>query len=267
MAVSTTTPASLAPTILAMETCTAAGSVAVLFSADQAGEKVLANNEWMRSRSHAEVATPALEDAVKIAGGWDVIDVLAVGVGPGSFTGIRVGLNATRTIAWSLGRALVPIRTTDALIEAARSSGLSPRGRIIVAVLNAQMGLHFAAWETTPTGESGKVTSPAAFDFATLGQNLRALGRPITLIGESADIVLPELQALGLDVHRLAASHLDFPHALSVARLAAREVRKRATTIMTEDSLERTKALVRLFDWRSTQPLYIRGSGAEEKKG
>jgi tRNA threonylcarbamoyladenosine biosynthesis protein TsaB len=246
----------IAPTILSIETCTAAGSVAVLFSADQTDEKILANNEWLRSRSHAEVATPAIEDAVKIAGGWEKIDVLAVGVGPGSFTGIRVGLNAARAIAWSTKRALVPIRTTDALIEAARSADVAPRGDAICAVLNAQMGLYFAAWETS----AKTVSDPAAFDIPTLAVALKTLNKPITLLGEAAELIAVELRALGLVIHRVNAKHLDFPHAVSVARLAARVIQQ-------QSKLLDPSALVRMFSWQATQPLYIRGSGAEEKMG
>ncbi len=236
---------------LSIETCTAAGSVAVLRSADTTEEKILANNEWVRSRSHAEVATSAIEDAVKIAGGWEKIDIVAVGVGPGSFTGIRVGLNAARTIGWSINRPVITVRTTDAMIEAARSSGLSPRGNIIVAVLNAQMGLQFAAWE-----QGQQVTDPAAFDIPALAQKLLALKKPITLVGESAASCASELGDQGLAIHRMTAAHLDFPHALSVARLAARNTA----------SLD-ASALVRMYQWRTAQPLYIRGSGAEEKMG
>jgi N6-L-threonylcarbamoyladenine synthase/tRNA threonylcarbamoyladenosine biosynthesis protein TsaB len=230
--------------------------VAVLFSADQTGEKVLSNNEWLRSRSHAEVATPAIEDAVKIAGGWEKIDLIAVGVGPGSFTGIRVGLNAARAIAWSTNRPIVPIRSTDALIEAARSAGVAPRGDVIVAVLNAQMGLYFSAWETSAT----TVTDPAAFDIFSLTAKLKALKRPVTLIGETAETLAGELQGQGLVVHRVNPTHLDFPHALSVARLAARLIQEKSKS-------NDPSSLVRMFSWQATQPLYIRGSGAEEKMG
>lgn len=236
--------------ILAIETCTAAGSVAVVRSADTPNEKILAQNEWLRSRSHAEVTTPAIEDAVKIAGGWNQIDVLAVGVGPGSFTGIRVGLNAARTIGWSTNRPVITVRTTDAMIEAARSAGVSPSGNVIVAVLDAQMGLQFAAWE------SGKdVTDPAAFDLPTLAKNLLALKKSVTLVGESAGSVVDELRDFGLDIHRITALHLGFPNALSIARLASRKAA----------SLD-IPSLVRMYQWRSAQPLYIRGSGAEEKQ-
>lgn len=239
------------PGILAIETCTAAGSVAVVRSADTAEEKVLANNEWLRSRSHAEVATPAIEDAVKIAGGWNKIDIVAVGIGPGSFTGIRVGLNAARAIGWSSNRPVITVRTTDAIIEAARVSGLAPRGNAIVAVLNAQMGLQFAAWET-----GNSVTDPAAFKIGDLAKKLTELKKGITLVGESAATIAGELRDQGLSIHRTTASHLDFPHALTVARLAARKTA----------SLD-VSALVRMYQWRTAQPLYIRGSGAEEKMG
>lgn len=237
--------------ILAIETCTAAGSIAVVRGADSPQEKVLANNEWLRSRSHAEVATPALEDAVKIAGGWNQIDLIAVGVGPGSFTGIRVGLNAARTIGWSTNRPVITVRTTDAILEAARSSGLVARDAAIVAVLNAQMGLQFAAWESA----RDQVTDPAAFDIPTLAKNLRALKKPIAVVGESAASIVDDLRNQGLDIHRVTAAHLDFPHALTVARLAARKTA----------SLE-PQALVQMYQWKTAQPLYIRGSGAEEKR-
>ncbi len=252
----------IVPTILAIETCTAAGSVAVLFSPDQTDEKVLANNEWVRSRSHGEVATAAIEDAVAVAGGWNKIDALAVGVGPGSFTGIRVGINAARTIAWSTNRALVPIRTTDALIIAARSADVTPRASAIVAVLNAQMGLYFAAWEIDSPADNAisMLTDPAAFDVRSLILRLKNLKRSITLVGEAADVLAPQLQAEGLVVHRVTSVHLDFPHALSVARLAARFIREKSKDV-------EPSALVRMFHWQTTQPLYIRGSGAEEKLG
>ena len=208
------------------------------------------------------MATAAIEDAVKIAGGWKAVNIVAVGVGPGSFTGIRVGLNAARTIGWSLDRPVVTIRTTDSLIEGVRSSGLSPRGNTIAAVLNAQMGLQFAAWESVSPSKPGGTTDPAAFDVLTLASKLKVLAKPVTLVGESADSIIAELRDLGLVVNRPSASYLDFPSALSVARLAARKIAE--ATSQPSDALD-ASALVRMYQWRTAQPLYIRGSGAEEK--
>ena len=103
-------------------------------------------------------------------------------------------------------------------------------------------------------------TLPAALDVAALGKELKALKKPIALIGEAADLIAEELRAFGLAIHRSTPTHLDFPHALTVARLGARRWQHESQT---HDS----EALVRMFKWLSTQPLYIRGSGAEEKMG
>ncbi|MDX9730153.1 MAG: tRNA (adenosine(37)-N6)-threonylcarbamoyltransferase complex dimerization subunit type 1 TsaB [Bdellovibrionales bacterium] len=242
---------------LSIETCTAAGSVAVLRSPDTPTEKVIAHNAWVRSRSHAEAMTPAMEDAVKIAGGWSAINAIAVGIGPGSFTGIRVGLNAARTAAWSLGLPLIGIRSTDAILEGARASGLVPNDHLILAALNAQMGLYFAAWTDSQTSPASS-TEPAAFTPEALIAQLGMMKakKTICLLGEAADDLLPQLKSSGLSVTR-PASDLDSPHALTIARLAARTL---AQGLATSPS-----TIDRMFSWQSVQPLYIRGSGAEEK--
>jgi tRNA threonylcarbamoyladenosine biosynthesis protein TsaB len=240
-----------------METCTAAGSVAVVRSSDF---KVLSLNEWTRGRSHAEVMTPAMDDAVKMAGGFNEIHAIAVGVGPGSFTGIRVGLNAARTAAWNLNLPLVPIRTTDILLEGAIASGLInhvPGGRqnTVAAVLNAQMGMVFAAL-ATKTSAGFTYSTPTAMaprDFAAQFQNNKTSS--LILVGDGVDLVRESLEEKGVAFRQLDRS-LDFPHAATLGRMAAMKL-----------SAQSPEALVRIFNWQQAQPLYIRGSGAEEKKG
>lgn len=247
--------------ILSIETCTAAGSVAVVRSSDF---KVLSLNEWTRGRSHAEVMTPAMDDAVKMVGGFNEIHAIAVGVGPGSFTGIRVGLNAARTAAWNLGLPLIPIRTTDALLDGAIASGLATTGisgarNTFAAVLNAQMGMVFAA--LTLAAASNKTSgfsfsSPVAMtplDFAAQFKS----GPPssLILVGDGVDLVRDALEAKGVHFRHLDRS-LDFPHAATIGRMAAMKLIGQSP-----------EALVRNFNWQQAQPLYIRGSGAEEKKG
>lgn len=247
--------------ILSIETCTAAGSVAVVRSSDL---KVLSLNEWTRGRSHAEVMTPAMDDAVSVVGGFKEIHAIAVGIGPGSFTGIRVGLNAARTAAWNLKLPLVPIRTTDALLEGAISSGAGERLQCSFgAVINAQMGMIFCAFATTgatgaaaiKTGVSG-YSLPVAMtpdDFAKLFQGTSETN--LFLVGDGVDLVRGSFDSKNIRFRRLDRS-LDFPHAATVGRMAARKLIGQTP-----------EALVRNFTWQQAQPLYIRGSGAEEKKG
>lgn len=255
--------------ILSIETCTAAGSVAVVRSSDL---KVLALNEWTRGRSHAEVMTPAMDDAVKMVGGFKEIHAVAVGIGPGSFTGIRVGLNAARAAAWNLKLPLVPIRSTDALLEGAVSSGAGERSQCrFGAVINAQMGMIFGAIATTgPSAIETAGASPVASKKSgVLGYSLPVAMTPndfakqfqsssennLFLVGDGVDLVRESFAAKNIRFRQLDRS-LDFPHAATVGRMAARKIFGQAP-----------EALVRNFTWQQAQPLYIRGSGAEEKKG
>jgi tRNA threonylcarbamoyladenosine biosynthesis protein TsaB len=239
--------------ILAIETCTAAGSVAVVRSRDF---KVLSLNEWTRGRSHAEVMTPALDDAVKMVGGFGEIHAVAVGVGPGSFTGIRVGLNAARAAAWNLKLPLVAIRTTDALLEGVIASGAIDSSRCTLgAVINAQMGMVFSAVATKAVG-GFEFSSPVALtpnDFANQFQ--KNVDASIFLVGDGVELVRESFEVRGIRFGSPDRS-LDFPHAATVGRMAAAKLVGQTP-----------ESLVRNFNWRHAQPLYIRGSGAEEKRG
>lgn len=243
--------------ILAIETSTSAGSVAVVRASDL---KVLALNEWVRGRSHAEVATPALADAIAIAGGLSQLGAIAVGIGPGSFTGIRVGLNSAKTAAWNLGLPIIGYSSTAILLEGVKASGLVDDKRTLVAaVLNAQMGMVFCSY----FDEEPRALLPETFaeELATRAKKLGS--DTVTLVGDGASLVDEsvgqQLRKAGLKSKKLDAS-LDHPHAATLGRMAALK-------LANELRAESREALVRKYPWQGVQPLYLRGSGAEEKRG
>lgn len=97
------------------------------------------------------------------------LDGIVTTIGPGSFTGLRVGLMTSKTLAWAASVPLVGLTTTEVLARQAdqRLAGHAPEGRIGVA-LNAQRGQLFAAWfERSSSGlrADGPIflTEPAAF--------------------------------------------------------------------------------------------------------
>lgn len=103
------------------------------------GERVLAARGERRARGHAEALLPMIEEVRREAGlGYDAFDLVAATVGPGSFTGVRVGVAAARAIALAAGVRAVGIATTAALAEraAAEVPGLAP----ILAILDARRG-------------------------------------------------------------------------------------------------------------------------------
>ena len=98
--------------VLAIDTALSACSVAVV---DTDADQTLAAESWPMERGHAEALMPMIQRVLAGAGGLDAVQRLAVTVGPGSFTGIRVGLAAARGLALATGLPLVGITTLVAL--------------------------------------------------------------------------------------------------------------------------------------------------------
>ena len=96
---------------LALDTSTSQGGVAVL-----EGERVLSRIVWSREKSHSEFLTPNIETCLRDAGlEVRALDRIAVGRGPGSFTGIRVAINAARALAYALSKPVFTFDTMEIL--------------------------------------------------------------------------------------------------------------------------------------------------------
>ena len=103
--------------------------------------QVLAERNWLREKSHTELLTPAIETCLDEASiSLASVDALVVGCGPGSFTGIRVAVNAGKSLAFALRK---PVYAIDTLTSLAHS--VQRRDLPIVAMLNAYKNLLFVA--------------------------------------------------------------------------------------------------------------------------
>jgi tRNA threonylcarbamoyladenosine biosynthesis protein TsaB len=96
---------------------------------------------------HSTKLLSEVEAAAAAVGGWGAVDLIAVGLGPGSFTGLRIALATARGLATSLGLPLAGVCTLDAIGremgEADSPAGFTDRTRL--AVLDARRGEVFAA--------------------------------------------------------------------------------------------------------------------------
>ena len=117
--------------ILAIETATAASSIAL---AD--GDSIVASAERVDRRGHVSFLVPALEFCFSQAG-WRPADVevVAVDVGPGLFSGIRTGLATAQAIAGAVGAHIVPVSSVDAVALRAATGH-----RTIWSVVDARRG-------------------------------------------------------------------------------------------------------------------------------
>ena len=130
------------PLILAIETATRAGGVAVA-----RGEEVLASIAGEASVSHSTNLLEMVEVALRNSGVTLAdVDLFAVAVGPGSFTGLRIGLATAKAFATHLHRAVIGVSTLAAVAHASKLTGN------IVALLPAGRGEVFAQLFTVREG-------------------------------------------------------------------------------------------------------------------
>jgi tRNA threonylcarbamoyladenosine biosynthesis protein TsaB len=175
------------------------------------GARVLASAREVMARGHQERLAPMARDVMAEAGlAFDALDRIAVTVGPGSFTGLRVGIAFAKGLALALDRPAVGVGTLEAL--AAQASGL------VFPAIDARRGqLYLQAFDggaalMAPDALTAEV---AAARIAELSQ-----GRPFTLVGSgaalladfapSATVVAAE-GADARDVARLAAGRAGGP--------------------------------------------------------
>lgn len=170
--------------ILAIDTSLAAGSIAAV---DEAGAAILPLGA---AGEHAKVlATTILEAAARrgwgegraALGGLGGDDLVAVAIGPGSFTGLRVGVTAAKTLAWATGAKLVGV---SAFITVARHTAERTgwRDAPVAVAFDAGRGEVHAAWvepvADEPTGwrVGPTTTTPAAAWLAALPSDSRIGG-------------------------------------------------------------------------------------------
>lgn len=137
-------------------------------------------------RDQAARLLPAIESVLADAAiDRRALTLIAVTIGPGSFTGVRVGLAAARGLAVGLSVPLAGIPTTSVLME---QSGLP--GRLTVAAIDSRLDDWFCA---VAEGD----TAP----FVTSGRGLagRIAGRPCLVVGTGATTLARELAAAGID--------------------------------------------------------------------
>jgi tRNA threonylcarbamoyladenosine biosynthesis protein TsaB len=149
---------------------------------------------------------------------WAGVDLLACGVGPGSFTGLRIGVATARAAALARGLPLAGVSTLEALAAAAAAASGPADGRLVVAVLDARRGEAFAAaWGV----RREPALQPSALAPEALAGKLAELPGGALAVGDGAVRFRAQLDAAGAVVPP-DASPLHRVSAEWICRLAAR---------------------------------------------
>lgn len=193
--------------ILAIDTALGACSACVLDSSDPAP---LAIEQTAMERGHAEALMPMIERVMaKVEGGFSSLDRVAVTIGPGSYTGLRVGISAARAIALAAGIPAIGVSTLAA--SAAPFIGREG-GRVVAAAVDAK---HGQVWFQALNAQGKQLVSVRQVNHRDAA---RAIGAgPVSLVGSAALAVANEAWAIGLDA--LVVDDARAPDVIWVARL------------------------------------------------
>ena len=163
--------------ILGIETATAQVSVAI-----GGHEGVIALFEVARGRRHAETLVPAIEFCCQQAGiSVTEFGLVAADVGPGLFTGMRVGLAAAKALAQALRLPTIGISSLDLLAFPHRQSD-----RLVVTVVDARKGEVFYAMYRAVPGGVQQIVAPRAARVDELVADLVARSQETLCVGDGA---------------------------------------------------------------------------------
>ncbi len=195
--------------LLAFDTSSEVLSVA-LFD----GEKLLGESQSGSFTRHSASLTPALEALLKAHRVKPaMLGAVAVGLGPGSFTGLRVGVTTAQVFAYALGCRLAGVQSPAAVAASVTGFG----GDIVVMQDAKREKLYIAVYRNQAQGIS-EVRAPF---IGTLDEALAAAGRPAFFTGDAAPLHREAIERAGGRTE--TDREKTFPQAVSVGRLAMKE--------------------------------------------
>lgn len=199
--------------ILAIESSAKAVSAAVC-----EGGKIIAQSYQNNGLTHSRTLLPIIEDMLKNAEiKLSDIGLIAVARGPGSFTGIRIGVAAAKGLSWASEIPATGVSTLEAMARQ-----LTFVGGIICPVMDARRSEVYNALFEMQSGELIRLCEDRAISLEDLSEEMKKSGEKYFLVGDGAELCYNYL--LDKDVSAIIApEHLRYQSAFGVAMAAGRE--------------------------------------------
>ena len=223
------------PVILSLETATMCGSVAIVVAKRCVGEFSLQTGETHSRRLLAAVDWLMLETGLT----WTEIDAVAVSLGPGSFTGLRIGLATAKGLAMAADTKIIGVGTLDGLAAQCPVADI-----LICPVLDARKKeVYYGFYRCDESGmprlqEDCQVISPEAL--------CERIDEPVLLLGDGLEVYGTLFQEKLAGLLRQAPQGIYFPRAATIGLLASVKWHKGD-----------------FADPAKVEPIYIRPSEAE----
>lgn len=205
--------------ILALETSATAASCAICTDG-----KLLAQSFQNNGLTHSRTLQPMLEGMLQNCGmTLSQIDVIAVAAGPGSFTGLRIGVAAAKGLAWPEDKPCCAVSTLEGM---AWNLGLE-NGRICCAMDARRKQVYNALFEVKD-GIVTRLTEDRAISLQELFEDEENMSRPQIVVGDGALLCYNYGKELGFPL-TLAPANLRFQSAWGVARAAMEQIARGET--------------------------------------
>ena len=196
--------------ILALETSAVTASAAVTED-----DRLLAQSFQNSGLTHSATLMPMVSDLLKNTGlALQDMDVIAVAAGPGSFTGVRIGVAAAKGLAWPEDKPCAPCSTLESMAWQCAHVGGE-----ICAAMDARRNQVYCARFRAEGGALIRLTEDRAMGLDPLAAEVRAAAAPQALVGDGAHLVRAALEGQGLPC-ALMPPHLLYQTAWGVARCA-----------------------------------------------
>lgn len=226
--------------LLGVETSTLQGSVA-LGKMNEGKIEILFSKKWLRHRSHGELLTSSIEEALNLSEiSIESVDGFCFSRGPGSFTGIRVGISAVKAFSYALEKPVYALSSLETLAHQ-----VSPEKTPLLALINAHKNQCYASTFLATAKGWKTAIKPKALTLPALEKLIR---KKFLCVGDGFDVFFPSMSK-GLKSRLNRRIELkNYPEAETLVRYFLANHKKHKP-----------------LSWNSLEALYIRGSEAEEK--
>lgn len=203
---------------LGIDSSASAASAAVVENGKLLGEFFVNTKQ-----THSQTLLPMVQGLLQTVGhSCNEVDVLAVSHGPGSFTGVRIGVACVKGIALPNDTPCVGVST----LEAIAYGGISVEGAVLCAVMDARCSQVYNALFQVEKGVLRRLTEDRALAIADLEKECRTYGEKLLLLGDGAALCHKTFEAWGA---KLAPESIRFQRASSVTLLGEQAAHQGST--------------------------------------
>ena len=211
--------------ILALETSAKAVSAAVVENG-----KVLCSGYQDTGLTHSRTLMPIVEGILKNTNlTINDMDAIAVAVGPGSFTGIRIGIAAAKGLSFGADKPAIGVSTL-----AAMAGNVAFCDGLVICAMDARRQQIYNALFEAKDGTLTRLTEDRAIALSDLLEEIKDDPRPKMILGDGARLCRDYLTEHGVTC-RLAPPHLVMQNAMSVALEAERLAQKEGSLLSAQD--------------------------------